>query len=85
MLQGPEQLVDGPWAERIPTLGAVERDPDRPLVQGAVVGDVVQVLEAGDLAPERRIEDLGYHGKPSWWNGDRSLADRDRLRTRLSA
>ena len=47
-------------AERVAHLGPVEGDAHRAVLDGAVVGDVVEV-EAGHLAPGRRVEQLGDH------------------------
>ena len=55
------QLVDGVRAEGVADLGPVEGDAHRAVVDGAVVGDVVEV-EAGHLAPGCRVEQLGDHG-----------------------
>ena len=58
MLQDPEQLVDGARAERVAHLGAVEGDPDGAVLDRAVVGQVGEVVEARDLPPRGRVEDL---------------------------
>ena len=59
VLEDPEQLVDGAGAERVAHLGTVEGDPHGAVLDGPVVGQVLQVLEAGDRAPRGRVEDLG--------------------------
>jgi hypothetical protein len=65
------ELVDGVRPEGVADLRPVEGDPHRAAVDhlavraGAdltVVGDVGQVLEAGDGAPAGRVEQLGHHG-----------------------
>src|SRR5690606_5569883 len=50
------ELVDRMRPKRVSHLGAMERDPHRALIDGAVVGDVGEV-EALDALPARRIED----------------------------
>ena len=51
MLEDAEQLVDGVRAERVEHVGPVEGDPDRAVRLRPVVGQVGQVLEAGDGVP----------------------------------
>ena len=58
MLEHPEQLVDGVRPERVEHVGPVERDPDRAVGLRAVVGQVGQVVEAGDGVPGLGVEDL---------------------------
>ncbi len=53
------ELVDGVWAEGVPDVGAVERNPDGGHVLGPVVRDVGE-LEAGHLVPQFGIEDVGH-------------------------
>src|ERR1700693_2118556 len=62
------QLVDGVRAERVAHLGAVERDPDRAVVDVAVIRDVGEVAEAVDGSPERWVKRLLAQGcwTPSW-------------------
>ena len=54
------EFVHGAGAERVPFLGAVEGDAERPDVRRAMVGDVAEV-EALDWLPRRFVEDLGDH------------------------
>jgi hypothetical protein len=58
VLEDVEELVDGMRPERVQDVGAVERDPDRAVRLGPVVGQVAEVLEAGDVVPQLRVEDL---------------------------
>ena len=51
VLQDAQQLVDGVRPERVEHVGPVEGDPDRAVLAGPVVGQVGQVLEAGDRRP----------------------------------
>ena len=51
------ELVDGVRAEGVADLGPVEGDADGAVVDGPVVGDVGEV-EAGDLVPAGRVEEL---------------------------
>ena len=62
VLEARVELVDGVRAERVAHLGTVERDPHRALVDGAVVGDVGQVVESRHGLPGRRVEDRRHHG-----------------------
>ena len=57
MVEYPVQLVDRVRPEGIAHLRAIECDPDRALVDCAVVGDVGEV-EAIHDSPPVRIEDL---------------------------
>jgi hypothetical protein len=59
VVEGAVQLVDGVRAEGVAHLGAVERDPHRTGVDGAVVGDVDEVVEAGDGDPRVGVEEGG--------------------------
>ena len=58
VLEHPQQLVDGVRPERVEHVGPVERDPDRAVRPGPVVGQVGEVLEAGDVVPRLGVEDL---------------------------
>ena len=58
MVERPVQLVDGAGAERVAHLGSVERDADGAVLDVPVVSDVGKV-EAGDLGPRGRVENLG--------------------------
>ncbi len=56
MVEHGIQLVDGVRAERIAHLGPVECDADGALRDMTVVGDVGEVLEPRNGAPQFRIE-----------------------------
>ena len=58
VLEDAQQLVDRVRPERVEHVGAVEGDPDGAVRAGPVVGQVGQVLEAGDVVPVGRVEDL---------------------------
>ena len=54
------ELVDRARPERVAHLGPIERDANRAVILGAVVGDVLQ-FEARHFGPLRRVEYLGNH------------------------
>ena len=60
MLHHGEQLVDGVRPEGVEHVGAVEGDAHRAVRLGAVVGQVGESLEAGDLVPLLGVEDVGH-------------------------
>jgi hypothetical protein len=57
MIEGAVQLVDGVRPEGVAHLGAVEGYAHRAVLYGTMVRDVGEV-EAGDISPGRRVEDL---------------------------
>src|SRR4051794_15849812 len=58
VLEDGQQLVDGLRTERVAHLGPVEGDPHDTGVDGPVVGQVGEPLEALDLLPRAGVEDL---------------------------
>ena len=66
VLEGSEELVDRSWAEGVAHFRPVEGDADGAVLLRAVVGDVLEVGEAGDLLPAGGVENLGDHGARAW-------------------
>ena len=62
MVEAPVELVDGMGPKGVANLGSIERHPNRTLISSSVIGDVGQLLEAGDCDPAVGIEQLGHHG-----------------------
>ena len=78
------ELVDGVRPERVAHLRPVEGDAHRRLADVAVVGDVGQVLEAGNRLPEAGVERIARgvgHGVTRYRSGTPS-SGRPALRTR---
>lgn len=61
MVERPEQFIDGVRAECVADFGSIERDTDRSMGLGAVVGDVGEVESLHDV-PCVGVEQLRNHG-----------------------
>ncbi|SKV52166.1 Uncharacterised protein [Mycobacteroides abscessus subsp. massiliense] len=59
VVQGSVELIDGVRPEGIAHLGPVERDPDGPLADVPVIGDVGQILESRHRLPASRVKGIG--------------------------
>jgi hypothetical protein len=63
VIENAIELVDGLGSKCVSNLGTIESDPHTALIQGTMVGHVLEI-ESGDLLPTCRIEDFRNHEIP---------------------